>query len=132
MRIYLTHCSSAKDSSLKGSGKSVTPGILYTSQHIQRFMNRCKERNVEWAIFSDLYDVWSPSVKHEWYEKNPDKVSEEEFQHLLKNFNEKLQNYDEIYFYYNPGRFHRLYKSLIEKSTLNSRIQLISHLSDIG
>jgi len=34
-------------------------------------MNRCKEKRVEWAIFSNLYGVWFPNVEHEWYEKNP-------------------------------------------------------------
>jgi len=131
MRIYLTHCSFTKDTSLKDTGKNVTPDVLYTSQHIQRFINRCKEKNVEWAIFSDLHDVWFPSEKHAWYEKDPAKVTEEEFQHLLENFDRKLQKYDEIYFYHNPGRFHRLYKFLIEKSSLHNRIHLISHLSEI-
>ena len=45
-------------------------------------MNKCKEKKVEWAIFSDLYGIWFPSIKHEWYEKPPNTVTEEEFKKL--------------------------------------------------
>lgn len=109
-----------------------TPDQLCTSKRIQRFINKCKDKGVEWAIFSDKYGVVFPSDKIEWYEKHPNKVKEEEFQFLLKNFVERLKDNDEIWFYYHPGRFHSLYKRLIEetmKAGLN--IKLFKHISEI-
>lgn len=132
MKIYITHCSAKKDNSIKNTGKKVTPDNLYTATPIQRFMNKCKEKNVNWAIFSDLYGVWFPDQKHEWYEKDPDKVTEEEFRNLLKDFDEKLQKYDEIWFYYNPGRFHPLYRRLLQETKLKDKIRCFTHLKDIG
>jgi len=131
MRIYITHCSAKKDDSLKHIGKKVTPDKLYTATPTQRFMNKCKEKGVEWAIFSDLYGVWFPDVKHEWYEKDPDTVTAHEFRELLKDFELKLENYEKIYFYHNPGRFHPLYKRLLRETKLKDKITLFSHLREI-
>jgi len=131
MRIYVTHCSAKKDNSLKGTGKKVTPNALYTTTPLQRFMNKCKEKKVQWAIFSDKYGVWFPYEKHEWYEKDPDIVSEQEFKRLVKDFEEKLRNHDEIYFYHNPGRFHPLYKRLLREVKVKGKIVLFSHLDEI-
>lgn len=130
-RIYLTHCSAKKDNTLKNTGKKVTPDKLYTATSIQHFMNKCKEKNVNWAIFSDRYGVWFSNIKHEWYEKDPDEVTEEEFKELLKDFDQKLQDYDEIWFYYNPGRFHRLYKRLLTETKLKNKIRHFTHISEI-
>lgn len=131
MKIYITHCSAKKDDSLKNNSKKVTPDKLYTATPTQRFMKKCKEKNVDWAIFSDLYGIWFPQIRHEWYEKNPDKVTEQEFQNLLNNFNQELQNYDEIWFYYNPGRLHPLYKRLLKETKLKDRIRRFTHLEEI-
>ena len=131
MRIYVTHCSAKKDKTLKYGGKKVTPDRLYTAAPLQRFMNRCKEKKVQWAIFSDKHGIWFPHEKHEWYEKNPNTVSEQEFKILVRDFEEKLGNYDEIYFYHNPGRFHSLYRRLLEQAKVTSRIILFSHLAEI-
>jgi len=94
-------------------------------------MERCKAMRVPWAIFSDLYGVWFPHVSHKWYEKDPDTVTESEFSSLLRDFDDKLSAYPEIYFYYNPGRFHPLYRRLLQQSALTARITLITHLWDI-
>lgn len=131
MKIYLTHCFATKDNSLKYTGKKVTPDKLYTARPAQRFMTKCKEKGVKWAIFSDLYGVWLPNVAHEWYEKHPNTVTEHEFKKLLKDFEQKLGDYDEIYFYYNPGRFHCLYKKLLRKTKLKDKVTLFSHLREI-
>ncbi len=131
MRIYLTHCSAKKDDSLKHTNKKVTPDKLYTATLTQRFMNKCKEKGVTWAIFSDLYGVWFPNVKHEWYEKDPDTITEHDFIKLLKDFEQKLGDYDEIYFYHNPRRFHPLYKRLLKETKLKDKITLFSHLREI-
>jgi len=131
MKIYLTHCSAKKNGALRFSDEKVIPEKLYTATPTQRFMNRCKNKNVNWAIFSDKYGVWFPNEKHEWYEKNPNTVTREEFNSLIEDFENKLENYDGIYFYHNPGRFHRLYKKLLDAVKIQDKITLISHLNDI-
>jgi len=102
LRIYATHCSAKKNNSLKDSGEKVAPDELYTSRRIQRFMGVCKSKRANWAIFSDLYGVWFPTVEHRWYEKPPSSVTEKEFIGLLSDFDKQLRSYDEIWFYYNP------------------------------
>lgn len=132
MRIYITHCSAKKDHLLKHTGKEVTPEKLYTATPTQRFMNKCKEKGAEWAIFSDLYGVWFPEVKHGWYDKHPRKVTEYEFKELLKDFEQKLGKYEEIYFYHNPGRFHRLHKRLLGETKSKDKIIKFSHIREIS
>lgn len=132
LKIYLTHCSAKKNDSLKNTGAKVPPEVLYTATPIRRFMERCQNKNVRWAIFSDLYGVWFPERNDEWYEKDPDDVTDEEFSSLVQDFDTKLHDYTEIYFYYNPGRFHRFYKKLLQRSSLKNRVVMISHLSDIA
>ena len=129
MRIYITHCSTKKDGSLEGTGKSVCPQALYAATPTQRFMNRCMSEGVQWAIFSDLYGVWFPDVEHEWYEKDPDCITDFEFDVLLRDFETKLRGYDEVWFYHNPGRFNPLYKRLIQRTSL--KITKFPHLSEI-
>lgn len=73
---------------------------------------------VTWAIFSDNYRIWRSSDKHEWYEKDPDKVTNDEFAELLKNFDKSLENFDEIFFYRNRGRFHNLYKKIASQKQI--------------
>ena len=127
MRIYLTHCTAKKDSSLRFSGERVTPDRLYRGKFVEAFMRTCKQRGVEWAILSDLYGVWFPDIRHEWYEKDPNSVTDSEFWELVRDFDEKLEAYDEIWFYYNPGRFDPLYKRLLSQTALRDRITLFTH-----
>lgn len=131
MRIYITHCSAKKDNSLKNTCEKVTPDKLYTATITQRFMSKCKEKMVNWAIFSDLYDVWFPNDKNEWYEKDPDKVTVQEVRNLRDNFDQKLQQYDEIWFYYNPGRFHLLYKILLQITKLKDKVKPFTNIREI-
>ena len=131
MRIYLTHCCAKKDDSLRTTGVKVTPEELYVATPTRRFMNSCKERSVAWAILSDKYGVWFPDVKHKWYDKHPDTVTPEEFERLVNDFDENLDPYDEIWFYYNPGRFHPLYDRLLTRSSLEDRITRFTHISEI-
>ena len=133
-RIYISHCSAKKNGSLKATGRKVPPNVLYTATPTQRFMRRCKELGVAWAIFSDHYGVWFSDEKREWYGDDvgdPNSVSEQKFRELVKNFDTKLQRYDEIYFYRNPGRFHSLYKRLLRATRLRDRVVLISHLWEV-
>lgn len=129
--IFLTHCSGTKNNSLKDTNRSVTPDVLYISKRIRFFIKRCINKKVQWAIFSDYYGIWFADEKHKWYEKHPDTVTDEEYKKLLFDFDNKLKNYDRICFYYNPVRFHRLYKRLLEESVLKNRIIKFSHVSDI-
>ncbi|MBN2028110.1 MAG: hypothetical protein JW854_15285 [Actinobacteria bacterium] len=131
MRIYITHCSAKKDESLRKSGKKVTPDKLYTATPLIGFINQCELMNAKWAIFSDQYGVLFSKDQVSWYEKNPDRVTREEFESLHRNFDERLQPFDEIWFYHNPGRFHGLYRELINSSDLKTRIRLFSHKSEI-
>jgi hypothetical protein len=131
MRIYITHCSAKKDVSLRSSSLRVTPDKLYTAAPTRRFMERCKATRVNWAIFSDQYGVWFPHVEHGWYEKDPGTVTDTEFCVLLRKFDKSLSKYDEILFYRNPGRFHRLYRKLVKETNLGSKLSLFSHLNEI-
>lgn len=131
-RIYVTHCSHKKDNRYKETGEAISPDLLYTATPTQRFMARCKARGVRWAIFSDQYGVWFPEKKHEWYEKDPNKVTEDEFSKLVRDFDNKLARYSEICFYYNPGRFHPLYARLLDRSMLADRVKRTTHLRDIA
>jgi hypothetical protein len=94
-------------------------------------MRATRNRKVEWAIFSDLYGIWFPEIQHEWYERSPDNVSEEEFKRLLSDFYDKLEKYEEIWFYYNPGRFHSLYARLLVESKSRRRITRFTHIAEI-
>jgi hypothetical protein len=129
--IYLTHCSHKKEARCKQSREAVPPDVLYTARPTQRFMQRCKNKNVRWAIFSDKYGVWFPEVRHEWYEKDPNTVTEAEFVALLGDFDEKLNAYPQICFYHNPGRFHPIYGRLLLQSALAGRVKKITHLREI-
>jgi hypothetical protein len=131
-RIYITHCSAQKDYSLRGTKKKVTPDKLYIAKPLQCFVKKCKNKGVDWAIFSDKYGVVFPHDKIEWYDKHPSKVKPEEFQILVDNFIQRLLGYDEIWFYHNPGRFHQLYKKLVEKvRSRGLNVKLFTHLSEI-
>ena len=105
---------------------------MYTATPIQRFMLKCKDLGVNWAVFSDRYGVWFSNIEHEWYEKDPNDVTKEEFRKLVEDFDYELSRFEEIWFYYNPGRFHRLYKRLLRTTSLKNRIRLFTHLEDIS
>ena len=131
MKIYMTHCSAQKDAALRGRAIKVSPDKLYTARQILRFMKKCLEKQVKWAIFSDKYGVWFPHVRHEWYEKNPDTVNESEFRKLLKDVNRQLRRYETVFFYYNPRRFHPFYRKLLRASEVYDKVRFFSHLKEI-
>lgn len=132
MRIYITHCSAKKDDSFKDAGRKTTPDNLYIGRRIQGFINACKRTRANWAIFSDLYGVWFPSIEHQWYDKAPESVTEHEFGELLSDFDEKLLDYDEIWFHYNPSRFHPLYDRLLTETKLRDRVRRFTHIAEIA
>jgi len=133
-RIYITHCSAKKNLLIEGTTTRVTPSELYSATPIQRFMRKCTERGVEWAIFSDKYGVWFSRDKHEFYDKDPNtiEIGSDEFNRLVGDFDRKLRSYGEIWFYHNPGRFHRLYRGLLSTTTLRDKVRLFTHLSEIS
>ena len=94
-------------------------------------MNECKKKGAYWAIFSDKYGVFFPTEKQGYYDKSPDSVTPKEFNQLISNFEEKLSQYSEIWFYHNPGRFHPLYKRIINKVRIRDRILLFTHIGEI-
>jgi len=131
MRIYITHCSAKKNLQCRVDNSSVRPDVLYTSKKTQDFIRECRRQSATWAIFSDQYGVWFPEEQHTWYEKHPNRVTLWEFRKLLDDFDTKLALFEEIYFYRNPGRFHPLYKRLLDESKLKDRIKLISSIREI-
>jgi hypothetical protein len=132
MRIYLTHCCAKKDDELQNSGEKVTPDRLYVATPTKRFMKECKLKNAHWAIFSDKYGIWFPEEKHEWYEKDPDTVTPQEYNNLIEDFEQKLGGFKEIWFYHNPGRFHPLYERLLREVKVKGKITLFTHKNEIA
>ena len=130
-KIYLTHCSAKKNLVFKDTKTKVTSDKLYTATPTQRFINECKIKGVNWAIFSDKYGIWFSNDLHEWYDKNPNRITEDEFNRLVREFDRSLRRFNEIYFYHNPGRFHKLYKRLLKSSELRAKIKLVTHLNEI-
>jgi len=128
--IYITYCSAKKDDSLKGSDITAIPEQLYTSGRIQLFMTRCKELNVPWAIFSDLYGIIFPDEKHLWYDKHPNEVTGEELEGLVQNCLERLKDYEVIYFYYQGG-LNYLYQRVIGKLTKFKRVKVFNDWKEI-
>ncbi|MCW6160471.1 MAG: hypothetical protein LVQ95_05310 [Candidatus Micrarchaeales archaeon] len=131
MRVYITHCSAKKGNLLKEPGEKATPDRLYTAAPTRRFMKKCKEREVDWAIFSDRYRVWFPNTENSRCGKSPGSVTVDEFAGLVRDFDNKLWKYGEVMFYNSPGRFHRLYKRLLDASTSRDKIKMITHHGEI-
>ena len=94
-------------------------------------MDKCKDAKVNWAIFSHNYGIWFSKDFHDWYEKNPNTITDDEFKKMVRDFDEKLHGFDEIWFYYNLGRFHSLYKRLLDETTLKNKIKTFTHLEEI-
>jgi len=132
--IYITHCSNKKDDNLKNTGKKVSPDKLYTAKFVQRFIAKCRETNVDWAILSDKHGMVFPSDEIGWYNLSPSDVmkSNEKKKELLQKLFNQLKVFDKVLFYHNPGRFHALYKYLVHQLIQKGiNIKMISHLSEI-
>lgn len=131
MRIlYITHCSKKKNRIIY----KTVPEKLYSATYLQRFIKRCKELNVNWAILSDKYGVVFPNDEIEWYELSPSLLlkNKNKANSLVEKITHQLRNFDKIFFYHNPGRFHFFYKYLVkELRKRNIDVELISHLSQI-
>ena len=132
-KIYLTHSSWKKDEALRGTGKMVAPEQLYTAQYLQRFVQRCKQAGAEWAIFSSLHGIVFPGDRIAFYERDFYEITEADYRWLVNDFLAKLDGFDEIWFYHNPGRFYQLYQWLV-MDVVSRGLHLIpfSHLDEIG
>ena len=131
MRFYLTHCSKEKAPNLKGTAIAVTPDKLYVSPDIQKFINKCLEKNVSWGILSDRYGVYCSSERHTWYEKHPDTVTAQEEAAIIQDFETKLSPYDEIFFYVRPASFHPFYGRVLRKTVLADRVKRFQDIEAI-
>ncbi len=131
MKIFITYCSAKKNDPLRGTGKAVTPGELYVSGRVQGFIKKCEQAGVKWAVLSDLYGVWLPDERHQWYDKSPDEVSEEQYRGLLADFDQKLERYDQILFFYQPDSLHSLHRRLLQETCLKDRVAMFSDLRRI-
>lgn len=130
--LYFTYCCAKKDDSLKGTGKKVSPLELYKATPTQRFMRRCIEAGVEWAIFSDKYAFVFPESRISWYEKHPCTLTYAEKRKLFDDAFKVLKDYDFAHFYYNPGRLHPFYRELIDEMRRKGKnIREITHLDAI-
>ena len=131
--LYFTHCCAKKNDSLKGTGKKVPPMELYKATPTQRFMRKCNEAEVEWAIFSDKYAFVFPDNRIAWYEKPPSTLTYTEKKKLFNDAFETLKAYNIAYFYYNSGRLHPVYRELInEMCRRGMDIREITHLDNIS
>jgi len=129
--LYLTHCSKEKEPTLKGTDIAVTPDKLYTNSGIQKFMERCQEKNVSWAVLSDRYGVYLSSDCHVWYEKHPDTVTPQEEEIIIEDFNTKLDSYDEIYFIVRPESFHPFYERILKKTMFVGKVKTFENIDCI-
>ncbi len=130
-KIYITHCSTKKNKLYKNNNLLTTPDKLYTSKRIIRFINQCKIKNQNWAILSDRYGIWFPHEKHTWYDIHPRNITGKQLDKLVLNFDKDLSMYDEIWYYYNPAKFHTLYKKLLDMTKLRDKVVMFSHLKEI-
>lgn len=126
--LFITHCSKKKSNISKGM-----PEKLYSATFLQRFISRCKNERVNWAILSDKHGLVFPDSEIENYELSPDKVmkNKEMTLKLYSQVKSQLKGYN-ILFYHNPGRFHPFYKKLANELVRNGyNLTLISHLNQI-
>jgi hypothetical protein len=131
MRIYLTHCSKEKSLEAKESGEELTPDRLYTNPGIQQFIERCQVTGVHWAILSDCYGVFLPDERHPYYEKAPASVTPEEENVIIQSFENRLSEYDEIWFYIRAETFHPFYERVLNNSRLAGRVKRFEDLNQI-
>lgn len=132
MKIYLTHCSAEKDNTFRGTTVATTPDKLYTNPELQAFVQRCQSKGAAWAILSDRYGVWLPDIPHEWYEKHPATVTQQESQQIVEQFDRTLEPYDEIYFFVRPETFHPFYQKVLVETALATRVRQFSNLQAIN
>lgn len=124
--LYITYCSKEKYDVLYN--QLVTPAELYSSLRVQTFIEFCNRKNLQWAIFSDLYGLIFSFEKIQWYDKSPDSISNTEYEQLLKLTIKKLVSYKHIVFYYAPESLHPLYKRLISDLKKYKKIVLLERL----
>ncbi len=131
MRIYLTHCSKEKSLTAKEIGLKLPPDQLYTDESLVAFMERCKSSGVAWAVLSDRFGVFLPTDQHEYYEKHPGTVTEEEENIIRLDLEKKLDAYQEVWFYVRPATIHPFYERVLRDSNLHPRLTFFSDLNQV-
>ena len=94
-------------------------------------MERCQEKNVSWAVLSDLYGVYLSSECRVWYEKHPATVTPQEEEIVIEDFNNKLDSYDEIYFFVRLESFHHFYERILKKTVLANKVKIFENIECI-
>ena len=130
-QIYLSHCSKDKSAQAKATGEKMTPDRLYTDPDLVRFMSRCKEAGLEWAILSDRYGLFRAQDRHAYYEKPPDTVSEDEEAQIAEDLRKGLSQFDTVWFYVRKASFHPFYERVLQKSGVIGKVKFFSDLTQI-
>lgn len=131
MKIYLTPCCKEKSETARIHNLPLPPEEMYIEPDIQEFFRVCQAKQLTFGVLSDRYGAWvSPEKKH-WYQKPPDAVTPQEEQALIRQFDERLQEFDEIIFYIRQEPLHRFYAAVLTQSRLADRIRRITSLSDL-
>jgi hypothetical protein len=107
---WLFHCSAKKNADLKNGQARVTPISCILPLLLNASLVSAETRELVGPFFPT--SMAHGLQTHEWYEKNPNRVTEAEFNHIVREFNKSLREFDGIHFYHNPGRFHRLQKAI--------------------
>lgn len=63
MGLYLTYCSGNKK-----KGGAYPPAELYKSDRIDRFVDECRRKDLDWAILSAEHGLFFPDEKHSSYD----------------------------------------------------------------
>lgn len=130
--IYITYCSKQKIENMSDKSMIFLPSQLYTSYRVQKFINFCEKNGHTWAIFSDQYGLVLNTDKIKWYDKAPDCVTVEEYEDLLKLSLKKLNNYNDIIFFYKAETFHPLYKKFVNDLKQHKYVAIIDRLEDFN
>ncbi len=132
MTVFLTHCSKEKSETAKSTGEKLPPDKLYTDPGLLAFIQRCQQTGSRWAILSDKYGIFFPWESHEYYEKPPAAVTQEEEEAITADFHTRLAEFGEIYFYIRSETFHPFYQRVILNGPLAERVVFFEDLGQIG
>ncbi len=132
MIIYLTHCSKDKSLQAKESGGRLPPDKLYTDPGLLAFIQRCRQTESHWAILSDKFGVFFPWESHEYYEKPPASVTQDEENAIMNDLHTRLSEYGEIRFFIRRETFHPFYERVLMKGELAGRVIFFEDLEQIN
>ena len=128
--IHITYCSKEKNIMKADDSKLFLPSELYTSSRVQNFIEYCKKNKYLWAIFSDYYGIVFEDETIEWYDKSPDLVTDKDYECLMLSTLQKLQQYNQVVFYYKNETFHQIYKRFVVDLQKSKTVVLINKLKN--